>query len=152
MSWPPPPPPPSADRRSRRRRRRRQDNLRESERLTRKRSVFWDRVKFSVLIIGVWFIVVWYEMSTDPVLSFKDAAKQQLQVGSGAGRWLVILIERRVRGRRQAHPPDERLHPVPAEPRHQVVDLDRDRGDHLRPDLPHDADPGIVPGAGRDLP
>ena len=66
--------------------------MRDTERLTRRRLVFWDRVKFSVLIIGVWFIVVWYQMSTDPVLSFKDAAKQQLQVGSGAGRWLVILL------------------------------------------------------------
>jgi cell division protease FtsH len=66
--------------------------VRESERLTRRRLVFWDRVKFSVLIIGVWFIVVWYQMSTDPVLGFRDAAKQQLQVGSGAGRWLVILL------------------------------------------------------------
>jgi cell division protease FtsH len=92
MSWPPPPPPQSADRRSRRRRRRQRDNVRESERVTRKRLVFWDRVKFSVLIIGVWFIVVWYQMSTDPVLGFRDAAKQQLQVGSGAGRWLVILL------------------------------------------------------------
>ena len=86
MSWPSS----SPDRRSRRRRR--QDNLRDSERLTRKHLVFWDRVKFSVLIIGVWFIVVWYQMSTDPVLGFSDAAKQQLQVGSGAGRWLIILL------------------------------------------------------------
>jgi ATP-dependent Zn protease len=88
MSWPAN----SPNRRSRRRNRRRQDNLRDSERLTRKRLVFWDRVKFSVLIIGVWFIVVWYQMSTDPVLSFKDAAKQQLQIGSGAGRWLILLL------------------------------------------------------------
>jgi len=73
-------------------RRRQQANLRDSERLTRKRLVPWDRLKFSVLIIGLWFIVVWYQMSTDPVLGFRDAAKQQLQVGSGAGRWLVILL------------------------------------------------------------
>jgi len=82
----------SPNRRSRRRNRRRHDNLRESERLTRKRLVFWDRIKFSVLITGVWFVVVWYQMSTDPVLGFKDAAKQQLQVGSGAGRWLILLL------------------------------------------------------------
>jgi ATP-dependent Zn protease len=88
MSWPAN----SPDRRSRRRRRREQDHVRDSERQTRKHLVLWDRVKFSVLIIGVWFIVVWYQMSTDPVLGFKDAAKQQLQVGSGAGRWLIILL------------------------------------------------------------
>jgi cell division protease FtsH len=80
----------SPDRRSRRRRR--TDNLRDAERLTRKHLVFWDRVKFSVLIIGLWFIVVWYEMSNDPVLSFRDSAKQQLQVSSGIGRWLVLLL------------------------------------------------------------
>jgi len=80
----------SPDRRSRRRRQ--QDNLRESERLTRRRLVLWDRIKFSVLIIGAWFIVVWYQMSADPVLGFRDAAKQQLQVGSGVGRWLILLL------------------------------------------------------------
>jgi cell division protease FtsH len=92
MSWPPPPPPPSPDRRSRRRLRRQQDNVRESERLTRKRQVFWDRAKFSVLIIALWFIVVWYQMANDPVLGFRDAAKQQLQVSSGIGRWLILLL------------------------------------------------------------
>jgi cell division protease FtsH len=66
--------------------------VRDSERLTRKRQVFWDRVKFSVLIIAVWFIVVWYEMANDPVLGFRDAAKQQLQANSGIGRWLVLLL------------------------------------------------------------
>src|SRR5215472_3878235 len=80
----------SPDRRSLRRRQ--QDNLRESERLTRRRLVLWDRIKFSVLIIGAWFIVVWYQMSADPVLGFRDAAKQQLQVGSGVGRWLILLL------------------------------------------------------------
>jgi cell division protease FtsH len=86
MSWPAK----SPDRRSRRRRR--ADHLRDSERVTRKRQVLWDRVKFSVLIIGVWFLVVWYQMANDPVLGFRDAAKQQLQVGSGAGRWLAVLL------------------------------------------------------------
>jgi cell division protease FtsH len=94
MSWPPPPPPPppSPDGRSRRRRRREQENLRDSERLTRKRQVFWDRIKFSVLIIGLWFLFVWYQMSNDPVLGFRDAARQQLQVNSGVGRWLILLL------------------------------------------------------------
>ncbi len=41
----------------------------------------WDRLKFSVLLVGLWFIAVWYQMSLNPVLGFGDAARQQLQVG-----------------------------------------------------------------------
>jgi ATP-dependent Zn protease len=68
------------------------DNLRDFERVTRKRQVPWDRFKFIVLIVVVWFLIVWYQMANDPVLGFTDAARQQLQVGSGAGRWLVALL------------------------------------------------------------
>jgi cell division protease FtsH len=79
------------DRRSRVRRR--ADKLRAAERQQRRRpQVLWDRSKFSVLFILVWFLVVWYQMSQDPVLGFTDAAKQQLQLRSGVGRWLVLLL------------------------------------------------------------
>jgi cell division protease FtsH len=60
--------------------------------LTRKALVPWDRLKFIVLIVVVWFLIVWYQMANDPVLGFHDAARQQLQVGSGAGRWLILLL------------------------------------------------------------
>jgi cell division protease FtsH len=60
--------------------------------LTRKALVPWDRLKFIVLITVVWFLIVWYQMANDPVLGFHDAARQQLQVGSGAGRWLILLL------------------------------------------------------------
>ncbi|HXZ63504.1 MAG TPA: hypothetical protein VEH05_02155, partial [Streptosporangiaceae bacterium] len=60
--------------------------------LTRRALVPWDRLKFVVLIVVVWFLIVWYQMANDPVLGFTDAARQQLQVGSGAGRWLVLLL------------------------------------------------------------
>jgi cell division protease FtsH len=60
--------------------------------LTRRALVPWDRLKFIVLIVVVWFLIVWYQMANDPVLGFTDAARQQLQVGSGAGRWLVLLL------------------------------------------------------------
>ncbi|HTX84691.1 MAG TPA: AAA family ATPase [Streptosporangiaceae bacterium] len=61
-------------------------------RQTRRPLAWWDRLKFSVLFIGLWFIVVWYQMALDPILGFTDAARQQLQVGSGTGRWLVLLL------------------------------------------------------------
>ena len=59
---------------------------------TRKPQPPWDRVKFSVLFVGLWFVIVWYQMSTNPDLGFADAARQQLQVQSGTGRWLVLLL------------------------------------------------------------
>jgi cell division protease FtsH len=58
----------------------------------RRPQALWDRLKFSVLFIGLWFIVVWYQMALDPILGFTDAARQQLQVNSGTGRWLVLLL------------------------------------------------------------
>ncbi len=61
-------------------------------RQTRKPQALWDRLKFSVLFTGLWFIIVWYQMSADPQLGFMDAARQQLQVNSGAGRWLALLF------------------------------------------------------------
>src|SRR5260370_32050112 len=62
-------------------------------RQTRRPLALWDRLKFSILFIALWFIVVWYEMSLyAPDLGFSDAARQQLQVYSGAGRWLVLLL------------------------------------------------------------
>jgi cell division protease FtsH len=71
---------------------RQQQGLLGAERQRRAPQSFWDRAKFSMLFVLLWFIVVWYQMSTDPVLGFADAARQQLQVQSGVGRWLVLLL------------------------------------------------------------
>jgi cell division protease FtsH len=62
-------------------------------RQTRRPLALWDRLKFSILFIALWFIVVWYQMSLyAPDLGFSDAARQQLQLYSGAGRWLMLLL------------------------------------------------------------
>jgi cell division protease FtsH len=61
-------------------------------RQTRRPLALWDRLKFSVLFIALWFIVVWYQMSQYQILGFADAARQQLQLNSGTGRWLVLLL------------------------------------------------------------
>jgi cell division protease FtsH len=58
----------------------------------RRRLALWDRLKFSVLFVLLWFVLVWYEMSLNPDLGFTDAARQQLQVHAGTGRWLVLLL------------------------------------------------------------
>jgi cell division protease FtsH len=61
-------------------------------RRTRQRTALPDRLKFIVALIALWFIVVWYEMSATPYTGFADAARLQLQVRSGVGRWLVLLL------------------------------------------------------------
>jgi cell division protease FtsH len=59
---------------------------------TRRALALWDRLKFINLLVVLWFLVVWYQMSNDPVLGFHDAALQQLQVNSGTGRWILVLL------------------------------------------------------------
>ena len=71
---------------------RQQYGLLAAQRQTRRPQALWDRLKFSVLFVGLWFVIVWYQMSTNPVLGFTDAARQQLQVQSGTGRWLALLL------------------------------------------------------------
>jgi cell division protease FtsH len=74
------------------RRQRRQVRLTSLDQVTRRPLVPWDRFKFIVLIVIVWFLIVWFKMANDPVLGFHDAALQQLQVTSGDGRWLLLLL------------------------------------------------------------
>src|SRR5215472_8772251 len=64
----------------------------DAARQTRKRLPLWDRLKFIILLVLAWFVVVWYQMAADPVLPFRDAARAQLQLRSGVGRWLVLLL------------------------------------------------------------
>ncbi len=90
---PPPPPPPPPPPRGRARRDGRRSSARvRTGRPGRRPQALWDRLKFSVLLVGLWFVAVWYQMSLNPVLGFGDAARQQLQVGSGIGRWLALLL------------------------------------------------------------
>ena len=59
---------------------------------TRRSLALWDRLKFIILLVVLWFLVVWYQMSNDPILVFHDAALQQLPVSSGIGRWILLLL------------------------------------------------------------
>ena len=49
---------------------------------------WWDRVKFLVLIGGVWLVLVWAAMADDPNLPFSDGVRNQLH----SGAWLVVLF------------------------------------------------------------
>jgi cell division protease FtsH len=60
---------------------------RESDRVTRKPQSLWDRVKFLLLFVAVWFILVWSLMADDPIVGFSDAAKIQVRMGY----WVFIL-------------------------------------------------------------
>jgi cell division protease FtsH len=81
---------PNDGRRSRSRRFRRQ--RRPPEWLNRRPLPPWDRLKFMVAIVLLWFVLVWYEMSTNGPLGFMDAARMELQLRSGLGRWLALLL------------------------------------------------------------
>ena len=72
---PPPPPPPSG-------------RPRDEDRLTRKPMPIWDRIKFLLLLVLVWFLLVWSVMANNPLVGFSDALRIQVRTGW----WVFILI------------------------------------------------------------
>ena len=72
---PPPPPPPSG-------------RPRDEDRLTRKPLPIWDRIKFLLLLVLVWFLLVWSVMANNPLVGFSDALRIQVRTGW----WVFILI------------------------------------------------------------
>jgi cell division protease FtsH len=70
---------------------------RDEERTTRKRMELWDRVKFLLLLVGLWWFFVLAAMGDNPILSFNDAVNQEIR----NKWWLLALIG--VELIRQAH-------------------------------------------------
>jgi cell division protease FtsH len=66
-------------------------------RLTREPVELWDRIKFLILLVLVWFILVWSVMANDPIVGFMDALRIEVR----AGWWVFLLIGLEVL--RQAH-------------------------------------------------
>jgi cell division protease FtsH len=64
------------------------ERLRDADRPTRKPLVFWDRVKFLLLLVLLWLVLVWSDMANDPIIGFKDAAREQVTKSA----WLLVLI------------------------------------------------------------
>jgi cell division protease FtsH len=64
---------------------------------TRKRLHVWERVKFTLLLTLLWLSLVWASMADDPLLPFRDAAREQLR----SGRWVFVLLGAEIL--RQAH-------------------------------------------------
>src|SRR5579875_1988714 len=54
---------------------------------TRKPLPLWDRLKFLVLLALVWLVLVWSEMASFPIMSFTDAARDQVR----KGLWVIAL-------------------------------------------------------------
>ncbi len=61
---------------------------RDDDRPTRKPLPLWDRVKFLILLVLVWFVLVWSVMASDPIVGFKDA----MRIEAKAGWWVFALI------------------------------------------------------------
>jgi cell division protease FtsH len=59
-----------------------------SPRETRKRLPLWERVKFTLLLALLWLALVWASMADNPLLPFRDAARDQLR----SGRWVFVLL------------------------------------------------------------
>ncbi|HEV2371358.1 MAG TPA: AAA family ATPase [Streptosporangiaceae bacterium] len=60
---------------------------RDSERTTRKRLPLWDRVKFLLLLVVLWWVLVWSAMASDPILGALDAMRIEVQ----AAAWVFVL-------------------------------------------------------------
>jgi cell division protease FtsH len=55
---------------------------------TRKPMALWDRLKFLILLILVWFILVWSLMADVPIIPFTDAMSLEVR----SGWWVFLLI------------------------------------------------------------
>jgi ATP-dependent Zn protease len=60
---------------------------RDEDRETRKPLATWDRVKFLLLVVGLFFFFVWAEMADNPLIPFADAVDVTLE----AKWWLLAL-------------------------------------------------------------
>jgi cell division protease FtsH len=61
---------------------------RQRERTTRKKMALWDRVKFLLLFVVAWFVLVWTSMADNPILPFSDAMRELAYSGKG----ITILV------------------------------------------------------------
>ena len=60
---------------------------REEDILTRRKTPFWDRIKWLLLLVIVWMVLVWSLMANDPLVGFADACRIQVRQG-----WWVFIL------------------------------------------------------------
>lgn len=61
--------------------------VRDDERVVRAHLALWDRFKFLLLIGGLFLFAVWSDLSTNPIISFKDSLSNQIH-----GRWWFVAL------------------------------------------------------------
>jgi cell division protease FtsH len=61
---------------------------RDEDRPTRKPLPPWDRIKFLLLLVLLWFVLVWSAMANNPLVSFRDAVSIEVR----AGAWVFVLL------------------------------------------------------------
>jgi ATP-dependent Zn protease len=61
---------------------------RDEDRPTRKPLPPWDRIKFLLLLVLLWFVLVWSAMANNPLVSFRDA----VAIEARAGAWVFVLL------------------------------------------------------------
>ncbi|WP_246635747.1 AAA family ATPase [Actinoplanes hulinensis] len=71
----------------------------EQVRPTRKRLPFWDRIKFLLLFVVVWFALVWAAMADNPILPFEDAVRELAASGKG----ITVMVLSGIEVLRQIH-------------------------------------------------
>ena len=62
---------------------------RDDDRPTRKPLGLWDRVKFLIVLVLIWFILVWSAMANNPLVGFSDARADR-----GQGRRVGLRPDR----------------------------------------------------------
>ncbi|HTU09248.1 MAG TPA: AAA family ATPase, partial [Trebonia sp.] len=60
---------------------------REEDILTRKHLPLWDRIKWLLLLLVIWLLLVWSLMADNPLVGFVDALKIEAQIG-----WWVFIL------------------------------------------------------------
>ncbi|MET0884585.1 MAG: AAA family ATPase [Acidimicrobiales bacterium] len=71
--------------------------VRDADRLTRKPMALWDRVKFLLLLVALFWFFVWSDMADNPILPFEDALNRTFE----SKWWVLALIG--LEAIRQAH-------------------------------------------------
>jgi cell division protease FtsH len=63
------------------------ERARDEDRRTRKPIPLWDRLKFLLLFVLLWWILVWSAMANNPLMGISDAIRTELRSGS----WVFVL-------------------------------------------------------------
>jgi ATP-dependent Zn protease len=71
--------------------------VRDADRTTRKPLAFWDRSKFLLLLVVLFWVFVWADMADNPILPFQDALNRTFE----SKWWVIALIG--LEAIRQAH-------------------------------------------------